>query len=110
MAQVVWGQAAARAAAIESELGRLAGVLRDTLGVVEVWVFGSAVTGGVHAHSDLDLLVVRDTAVPPSERGPALHRELRPRVPVDLFVYTPAELAEGGRFVRSMLREARRVL
>ena len=73
-------------------------------------MFGAPQAARVQPHTDLDLLVVRDTAVPPSERGPALHRELRPRVPVDLFVYTPAELAEGGRFVRSVLSGARRVL
>lgn len=109
MTTVLWGKAAARRAAIDAELDRLASELRRLPGVVEAWVFGSAVTGSVHATSDLDLLVVRATEEAPVERGLRLVRELDPRVPVDLFVYTPPEMATGGRFVEDVRRSGRRL-
>lgn len=104
---MLWGRAARRRQAIDAELHRLTSALRRLPGVVEVWVFGSAVTGTVHATSDLDLLVVRETDEQPVERGVSLARELEPRVPVDLFVYTPAEMAAGGRFVDDVRRHGR---
>jgi len=79
-------------------------------GVVEAWVFGSVVAGGVHAGSDLDLLVIRETTDPPVERGVNLVRELAPRVPVDCFVYTPEEADAGGRFIDDARSRGRRIL
>jgi predicted nucleotidyltransferase len=96
---VVRGLAAQRERMLQSELERLRGLLPRLPGVVAAYGFGSAVTGGVHAGSDLDLLVVRETAEPYVERIQTLRRELAPRVPVDLFVYTPSEAEQGGRFV-----------
>lgn len=109
MVTVVWRDADARRRALTEELARLTAVLRDLPGVVEAWVFGSAATGRVHSGSDIDLLVVRDTAESPVERGLTLHRELAPRLATDLFVYNPEEFAAEGRFVRSVRRQGHRL-
>lgn len=106
---VRFGQADVRRRELAEELARLTPVLRSLPGVVDVWVFGSAATGAVHAGSDLDLLVVRNTDESPPARALTLFRELGPRLPVDLFVFTPAEFAAGGRFVRSVRAGGRRL-
>jgi uncharacterized protein len=106
---VRFGGAEARRAALAAELERLTTVLRGLPGVVEAWVFGSTVSGHVHAGSDIDLLVVRHTDEPPAERALTLVRELSSALPLDVFVYTPEELAAGGRFVRSALANGRRL-
>ena len=59
-------------------------------------VFGSYARGTADGYSDLDLAVVLDTRLPPSERWPLL-REMLDALPVsvDLLVYTPEEFARG---------------
>jgi uncharacterized protein len=106
---VRFGGAEARRSALAAELERLTVVLRGLPGVREAWVFGSTVSGHVHAGSDIDLLVVRHTDEPPAERSLTLVRELASPLPLDVFVYTPEELAAGGRFVRSALAGGRRL-
>lgn len=107
MTTVVWGRAAARRRLLDAELHRLTAILRQLPGVVEGWVFGSAVTGAVHATSDLDLLVVRQTGEAPAKRSDRLLRELEPRVALDVFVYTPDEMRVGGRFATDVRRRGR---
>lgn len=107
MVTVVWSDEAARRRLLEEELDRVAALARRLPGLVRAWVFGSVVGGRVHAGSDLDLLVVRETEESPIDRGLTLRRELAPRVPCDLFVYTPAEAAAGGRFFDGVLRNGR---
>lgn len=109
MATVVWSDPEAIRARLQSELDRLMDVLGRLHGVEQVWVAGSFVTGGLHATSDLDLLIVRQTAEGPVDRALTLRRELAPRVPVDLFVYTPEEAAAGGRFIDDVRRRGRRL-
>lgn len=109
MVTVAWADADRRKEVLDAELARIAAVLDQYSDVLEVWIFGSAVQGGVHRTSDLDIFVVRETDQPPAERGIALWRQLRPTVPVDLFVYTPEEAAEGGRFVRTVKGTGRRL-
>ncbi len=91
------------------ELDRLAALLRE-MGASEVWLFGSLAQGEVHEGSDLDLLVVMNTALPFVERLAHLYRKLKPRVATDLFVYTPEEIADlqaSNPLVRAALQEGR---
>lgn len=62
-------------------------------GVESVWVFGSLAKGTSTVTSDLDLLAVWDTDLPPLQRAIALLADSHPKVSVDLLVYTPKELA-----------------
>jgi predicted nucleotidyltransferase len=59
-------------------------------------VFGSYARGTADGYSDLDLVVVLRTPLPPAERWRLL-RELLDALPVavDLSVYTPEEFALG---------------
>jgi predicted nucleotidyltransferase len=109
MATVVWGQAAARKRVPEAELCRLVPVLRRLPGVREAWLFGSLAAGQVHAGSDIDLLVVRDTDELFPDRLVTLVRELEPKVRVDVFVYTPAEFETGAGYCRDAVRMGRKL-
>lgn len=99
MVEVIRGRAAERRAALEAELARITPVLRELPGVEAAWVFGSVASGQVHGGSDLDLFVVRRTDEVPIDRALTLQRELGPLISVDLFVYTPTELSNGGQLV-----------
>jgi predicted nucleotidyltransferase len=73
-----------------------------------VILFGSTARGRVGTTSDLDLLVVSRDARPPTVRVDDLYRRARPRIAVDILVYTPEELdaaAAASSFVRAALRE-----
>lgn len=74
--------------------------LQELEDVEQVWLVGSTLHGGVHATSDLDLVVVRRTSADPVGRRLELAARLALEVPLDLFVYTPDEFARDERFLR----------
>lgn len=107
--RVVSSVAHPRQVELYAELDRLAPLLRE-MGASEMWLFGSVAREEVHEGSDLDLLVVMDTALPFVERLADLYRKLKPRVATDLFVYTPGEMADlrvSNPLVRAALREGK---
>lgn len=74
--------------------------------------FGSSAAGHITPDSDLDLFIIKDTNKPRRER----HREvsrliLDRRLPVDIIVYTPAELKKrkkaGDFFINDILVNGR---
>ncbi|MEW6753474.1 MAG: nucleotidyltransferase domain-containing protein [Candidatus Latescibacterota bacterium] len=75
----------------------------------QIIVFGSAANGRWTADSDLDLLVVMDSDLPRHRRAAPLHLLFDPYpCPMDILVYTPAELARWrhvpGHIVAEVLR------
>lgn len=71
-------------------------------------LFGSLARGEVGPKSDLDLVVIRDSAEPFVRRGEDLLRLLPPGTPVDLLVYTPEEwqnLVASNAFLRTVQKE-----
>ena len=76
---------------------------------ITVYVFGSVATGTADEHSDIDVILVRDTALPFFDRIREI-MDLRLEFgAADLLIYTPAELddmlAEEGRyFVKQAVR------
>lgn len=76
----------------------------------KIVLFGSYARGNATPDSDVDLLIVMETADPPVERYLAVSRLLRPRpFPVDILVKTPEEirraLAEGDFFIREIMEQ-----
>jgi predicted nucleotidyltransferase len=107
MMGVRYGSAVERRARLRRELDEiLSSLVVDA--TERVILFGSAASGEVSSTSDLDLLVIRRDHRRPADRVDELYRRIRPRVALDLLVYTPEELEEARRtssFVRSALRE-----
>jgi len=93
---------------IEALVARIVALLEPE----RVIVFGSYAKGVATPRSDLDLMVVKDTPLPPARRAdgvrPLIERSL---VPVDVHVYTPEEIEEYGReplsFVDSVIKTGR---
>ena len=79
------------------------------LGVRRALLFGSLARGEVRGRSDLDLIVIVDTAAPFAERCARFYAALEPRVGTDLLVYTPSEFEHmrDRPFLRHALRDAR---
>lgn len=95
---------------LEEELPRLVEELK-AIRVERVILFGSVVRRTIGLTSDLDLLVIWDTPMGFLERTAFLYRRLNPRVPVDLFVYTPEEIRRlaDHPFIRQALAEGETV-
>src|SRR3954464_8450397 len=94
------------------EISRVVALIVEALSPERVIVFGSYAKGKANARSDLDVLVVKDTPLPPVRRADGVRPLLaRLLVPVDVHVYTPEEVEEYGRdamsFVASVLRTGR---
>lgn len=98
---------------LEDELDRLVAIVTEQLQAERVVLFGSFARGRVHPWSDLDVAVVAPTRAPFYERLDRVVRAVRPRVGLDLLVYTPeewAELCATRPFLREEVLEKGRVI
>lgn len=76
---------------LEEALQRLVAQLRTMPGVRRISVFGSYARGRRDLATDLDVLVILDSAEPMPERLARLYQRLDVRVDLDLIAWTPAE-------------------
>ena len=77
---------------LEEELHRISQILIREYGPEKLILFGSVAQGEIHEWSDLDLVVVKKTEKPLLERTEEVLRLVRPKVGLDVLVYTPEEL------------------
>jgi predicted nucleotidyltransferase len=78
-------------ARLESELARIVDELVATYAPNRIILFGSAATGRAQLWSDLDLVLVCDTSLRFLDRIKDVLMRLKPRVGLDVLVYTPQE-------------------
>ncbi len=82
---------------------------------LEAYVFGSVAAGTADEHSDVDVILVRDTPLPFFDRiREVMDLRLALGAAVDMLIYTPAELAqmlgeEGRYFVKQAVRTGYRI-
>ncbi len=98
-----------RKARLEAELERIL-VLLPKHNVEWAYLIGSFASGDVSRTSDIDLVVVQETDVKFVNRMNEFLFELRPRVGLDLLVYTPDEFEDMmGRpgFLRGAVERGR---
>ncbi len=102
-----------RRAKLLSELDRFIEVVVPALQPERIIVFGSYATGQVHEWSDLDLVVIAETDLSFQQRLKLVYGQVRPRVGMDIIVYTPREwqrLSEKRMFVREEIAEKGKVV
>ncbi len=79
-------------------------------GAIKIILFGSYARGHVSRTTDIDLLVVKDTKKPFSERLSEVYDKIIPTVAADILVYTPDELdnmSEWNSFIKKILKEGK---
>ena len=81
------------------------------IGVKRIILFGSFLRGDAGLSGDLDLLMIWETPLDYLARTVEMYRRLRPRVAVDMLVYTPDEFKRmaGTPLVRKALAEGKLV-
>lgn len=76
---------------LEEELNRVVEIIKRDYEPDKMILFGSLANGKLHECSDIDLLIIKNTAKRPLERCLEVCRLIRPKIGIDLFVYTPQE-------------------
>jgi predicted nucleotidyltransferase len=102
-----------RQAILNKELERWLPLLINSLTPERIILFGSMNRGQVTEWSDVDLVVIQETDLPFLKRIQQVIRLLRPKVGIDLLVYTPEEyatLVQERKFVRDEIAAKGRVL
>jgi predicted nucleotidyltransferase len=97
-------RAEARRALLERELNRWLPLLIKHEQPDKIILFGSYCAGRIGEWSDLDMVVVKETDASFLDRTRQVLALLRPRVGVDVLVYTPEEFAQLSQD-RAFLRE-----
>lgn len=94
---------------LEKELARIVAEIEKD-GVHKIILFGSLAKKGGGLVGDIDLIVIRDTKDRFLDRLDRAYRRLRPRMALDLLIYTPEEIDEmmtWSCFVRRALKEGK---
>ncbi|MFB0563787.1 MAG: nucleotidyltransferase domain-containing protein [Candidatus Lokiarchaeia archaeon] len=100
------GLAQKRKQLIAEELKRVIPKIIE-LDVEKVIVFGSSVSNTVHKSSDLDILIIKKTSKKFLDRLEEFYQHLKPRLAMDIFVYTPEEFEDmkrSNQLVKSALK------
>jgi predicted nucleotidyltransferase len=97
-------QVQARRALLERELNRWLPLLIAHEQPDKIILFGSYCTGQVSEWSDLDMVIIKSTPAAFLDRTRQVLTLLKPRVGVDVLVYTPQEFEHLSR-ERAFLRE-----
>ncbi|MDP2939981.1 MAG: nucleotidyltransferase domain-containing protein [Candidatus Omnitrophota bacterium] len=76
---------------LNKELKRIADIIIKKYSPQKIILFGSLASGNVHEWSDIDLVVIKDTQTRFLDRTEELLLLSRPRVGINIVVYTPYE-------------------
>jgi predicted nucleotidyltransferase len=93
-------------------LGEIVGRIARAIRPRKIILFGSRARGGARPESDLDLLIIADSDKPRCERSAPVYGLLSDILaPMDIMVYTPAEVDEWRQvrqaFVTTAIREGK---
>jgi len=76
---------------LQKELERCINLLKKEYRPEKILLFGSLASGRVSRWSDIDLIIVKDTKKPFLDRNKEVLLLLKPKVGMDILVYTPEE-------------------
>ena len=80
-----------REKSLKDELERIVEVIKNEYAPEKIVLFGSLAADHVHEWSDIDLLIIKRTDKRPIERTMEVVNLIRPKIGIDLFIYTPEE-------------------
>jgi predicted nucleotidyltransferase len=102
-----------RAKSLKDELERIVGIIRTNYAPEKIVLFGSLATEHIHEWSDIDLLIIKRTDKRPIERTMELVGLVKPKVGIDLFIYTPEEyellINERYSFILNVIKTGKTV-
>ena len=82
---------------MNDDVNRALRIVLENAHPMRVILFGSHARGAARTDSDIDLLVIEDEVEDRAREMVRLRRALRPlRIPVDLLVYSSADVARWG--------------
>jgi len=93
---------------LQKELNRCISILKEKYHPKKVLLFGSLVNNKINKWSDIDLILIKDTKKPFLERSKEVLLLLKPKVGIDILVYTPDEfrqLSEKRFFKEEIMRK-----
>lgn len=79
---------------LDEEMNRCVHLLMEHGSPEKVILFGTLAKGRVHEWSDIDLVVVERTQLPFFQRIKKIRKLLKPKVGMDIMVYTPEEFEQ----------------
>lgn len=82
---------------LEQELKRITEIIVREYKPERVILFGSLASGKVHEWSDIDLVIVKETSLRFLDRMREIFLLVRPRVSLNVVVYTPEEVVQMER-------------
>jgi len=93
---------------LQKELSRCISILKEKYHPQKILLFGSLANDRVKKWSDIDLIIVKDTPKPFLDRIKEVLLLLKPKVGMDILVYTPGEfkqLSEKKFFKEEIIRK-----
>ena len=102
-----------RRAILDEELERYVKILQEHYDPQRILLFGSLASGNTDDWSDIDLVIIKETSRKFLDRSREVVELLRPKIGVDILVYTPREfedLAQNRDFVQKEIIEKGKVL
>ncbi|MBM4066199.1 MAG: nucleotidyltransferase domain-containing protein [Planctomycetes bacterium] len=76
---------------LEEEIHRIVEIIKKDYAPDRIILFGSLAEGKVHEWSDIDILIVKRTSKRHIERCLEVCKLIKPKIGIDLFIYTPEE-------------------
>src|ERR687898_723430 len=101
---MMFGFADHRRQLLEAEARRFAEEA-PPFGAIAAWIVGDLARGQVGPETELEIVLVQETAAPVQRRGEFWESHLRPRVGTRYLVYTPEEIDDLSE-ADPLLREA----
>lgn len=79
---------------LQSEVKHYISIIKEKYNPEKILLFGSLANGEVHQWSDIELVLIKDTNKPFSERMKEVLLLIKPKVDIKILVYTPEEFEQ----------------
>jgi uncharacterized protein len=100
-----------RNSVLKTEFKRILDIITGEYKPEKVILFGSFAEDEIHEWSDIDMLIIKETALRPVERCIELTKLVEPKVGIDFFIYTPDEyknlLSERYSFLINIVKKGK---